>query len=364
MQIVYIMNVDWYWIKQRPHFIAERLSKYDEVTVFYQHRYSRKGYQSRNENENNLNIKPIYVIPRGDRYKCLGKINQLIKRATITKYIQKVNAEYVYITFPDQVEIISHYSGKIIYDCMDNHAAFVKNVEKKQKLIEQERKLVNKATYILCSSKKLESILIERYGDKIKPKIYLVRNGYDGKLQNITEKKKRKDRYTISYFGTISSWFNFEFLMRSLEDFVDIEYQLIGPNAGVEIPKNSRIKYVGSVEHDKLYETIENSDCLMMPFKVNDIIESVDPVKLYEYINFYKNILCVRYKEVERFDKFVFFYDTYEEYKQQLNNLIRSDCVKYTIEERNRFLKDNDWTSRALQIESIMNNNGGIVDEN
>ena len=39
------MNVDWDWIKQRPHFIAEGLATKNEIKVIYQYRYQRDGLQ-------------------------------------------------------------------------------------------------------------------------------------------------------------------------------------------------------------------------------------------------------------------------------------------------------------------------------
>ena len=43
-----------------------------------------------------------------------------------------------------------------------------------------------------------------------------------------------------------------------------------------------------------------------MPFKLNDIIRDVDPVKLYEYISMGKPVISVYYKEVNQFRDFVF----------------------------------------------------------
>ena len=75
--IVYVMNVDWNWIKQRPHFIAEGLNETHDVHVTYQHRYGRAGFQNRKTT--GIDISPIYVIPKGDRYTLGAKINRLIK---------------------------------------------------------------------------------------------------------------------------------------------------------------------------------------------------------------------------------------------------------------------------------------------
>ena len=60
-KMVYEMNVEWNWIKQRPHFLAEELAKYFDITVLYQYRYNRKGLQHREVQGEKL--KPVHVIP-------------------------------------------------------------------------------------------------------------------------------------------------------------------------------------------------------------------------------------------------------------------------------------------------------------
>lgn len=352
MKIAYLMNVDWNWIKQRPHFIAEELSKNNNITVFFQKRYLQKGYQKRSYNH--MNIIPLYVIPRGDRYRFLRKVNIIIKKNIIMKYAKKYDFDWVYTTYPDQIDLIREFQGKIVYDCMDNHPAFISNDEsKKEELIKQEKELVTKADKIFCSSEKLKQVLLECYGYHLENKITVVRNGYDGKIidKSTIKLNKMKNRYILSYFGTISSWFNFEFIKKSLEDFPEIEYHLYGPVAGTQIPNSSRIKYFGTVEHDKLYSAVSDSDCFIMPFILNDLIQAVDPVKLYEYINFNRNILCVYYKEIERFDPFVFFYNSYDSYKKQIESLLHLKTIKYSDIQRINFLKDNNWSQRVKQIQ-------------
>lgn len=317
MKILYIMNVDWNWIKQRPHFIAEGLENKNDIKIYYQHRYNRKNYQERKISKN---IKPVYVIPKGDRLPFLKQINKFIWRArmSIEKFLN--NYDYIYLTYPSQIEYIKNNKNKIIYDCMDNHCAFIKNEEKKNELIQQEYNLVNRASIIICSSRKLKIELISRYGKDISDKIYIIRNGYDGTIiEKSNDIKQRLKKVIISYVGTISEWFDFELLKKSIEDFPEIEYRLYGPCTDEQlIPRVENIKYLGTLEHNKIYENIKDSDCLIMPFKVNEIIESVDPVKLYEYINFGKNIITVYYEEIERFRDFVYFYNDYSDFKQLL----------------------------------------------
>ena len=190
-------------------------------------------------------------------------------------------------------------------------------------------------------------------GDMANPPILFVGELLRGFLDLPAENDHSADRYTLAYFGTISTWFNFDYVLKSLEDFPQLEYLLMGPSE-VEIPQHQRIRYIGTVEHAKLPEVTKDAQCLIMPFILNEIIEAVDPVKLYEYINFNKNILCVKYPEIERFDPFVYFYTDYASYKQQLSALMQAEQVKYAASDRIAFLKENNWESRVRLIETLL----------
>ena len=91
-----------------------------------------------------------------------------------------------------------------------------------------------------------------------------------------------------------------------------------------------------------------------MPFKLNDIVEAVDPVKLYEYINFNKDILTISYKEIERFSKCTYSYDGHDEFKSQLEILMQSKEIKYNEKMREDFLNCNSWENRISRIEALI----------
>ena len=78
--VLYFMNVDWNWIKQRPHFIAEHLQAYYNLLIVNQYRYSKKGFQNRAYGRN---IYILKVVPRIDRYRWFRWINIVIKRKKI-----------------------------------------------------------------------------------------------------------------------------------------------------------------------------------------------------------------------------------------------------------------------------------------
>ena len=123
-KIFYFSHVPWQWIKQRPHFIAEELSKYFDVDFFYEIGYNRNNLIN-NEIGNNAKLKPIYGFPFG-RFKVIRKINGVLHKL----YLSFISNPYdiLYVTHPILIDKFSKKSLKkfklIIYDCMDDALSF------------------------------------------------------------------------------------------------------------------------------------------------------------------------------------------------------------------------------------------------
>lgn len=355
-KMLYVSHVDWRWIKQRPHFLAEGLMPFFNVSVLYFFQYkNRKNLQKRNLS--GQNILPVFYIPMCNRIKLLGALNKSFVKLQFALQIKRANPKYIYLTYPTQCEFIpKSYSGSIIYDCMDDHIAMVPD---NQKLLIQksEHNLFSRANIVLVSSINLRNVLLNRYGKEHDGKMILVRNGYGGKILDAEPKvQSTGDIFTISYIGTVGKWFNFDYILKSLDEIPNLQYQIIGP-VEVEKPKHDRLQFIGTLEHSKLYDAVKNTDCLTMPFQLNDIVVSVDPVKLYEYINFNMNILTIKYPEIDRFAPFVHFYENYDGFIRQIKSMMADNTIKYDNGARTKFLQENNWESRVnLIVEALLRN--------
>jgi hypothetical protein len=134
-----------------------------------------------------------------------------------------------------------------------------------------------------------------------------------------------------------------------------MEYHFIGPIELKNVLIEDRIKFYGTIEHKELYDHVKDFDCFVMPFKINELIQSVDPVKIYEYINFDKPIISVYYKELEYFSNFIYFYSNTEELLELLYQMVNKGFLrKYSNEERVKFLKKNSWDVRVKEIQDLL----------
>ena len=75
-KILYIMHIDWDWIKQRPHFIAEELNKSFDVKVLYS--YSKDRSKLKKNEKNGLSTIPYLRIPFRRNSKLFYILNNFI----------------------------------------------------------------------------------------------------------------------------------------------------------------------------------------------------------------------------------------------------------------------------------------------
>ena len=66
---------------------------------------------------------------------------------------------------------------------------------------------------------------------------------------------------------------------------------------------------------------------LVMPFKLDDLVQAVNPVKLYEYVYSHKPAIAIHYAETEQFEQFVHLYRYYKDSTSgSWNNLPAGIC--------------------------------------
>jgi len=352
-KMAYIMHVDWNWIKQRPHFLAEHLTDYYDLDIFYIKNYAIKGLI---KNQAKVNIYKLNKIPLSGKIPFLRKIEKSINKKVLNK-VYSSDYDYIWISSPiilGFIDLERLQNKKIVYDCMDNLLEFYKEGIIRQYLHEAEKKLLGKAKVIFTSSEQLKKVIVNKGVNK---EAIVLNNGIEPesllKLSIVNIVNKKRNLFNIVYFGTISKWFNFNLLLELLEIHKDIMFTLIGPT-DILVPKNERIRYIGAVEHSKLQEYALEADAFIMPFILNDLILSVDPVKVYEYIAFMKPTFVIRYNETEKFKDFVYLFDALEDLSRMINTVKKEAKYISNEVEVKKFIEKNSWSQRTKEVKCIL----------
>jgi len=207
-KILYIMHIDWAWIKQRPHFIAEGLSKNFQVKII--HFRSKRYLLKKTESKGELSISSAFRLPYYEN-KIIYNLNKIYLKFYFKRIIKKFKPDFIWITFPQLYDYIpSNLDCKIIYDCMDLPTGFDFPDYFNSKILDLEERLVNSASLVLTSSDYLFKRLNSKY--QCKDKLFLIRNAFSGEIISDHTEKKPGKPYKIGYVGTISRWIDFQII--------------------------------------------------------------------------------------------------------------------------------------------------------
>ncbi|MGO4733234.1 hypothetical protein [Paenibacillus sp. 2KB_22] len=361
IKIAYLMHVDWDWIKQRPHFLYEELTKYYSVDLYYiQKLYNKRKHLVSNKiNTYSKSMRrKIFKIPKSAKYKFIQAIEKTLNYPTI-----ELLKEYdcIWITSPILMDFLPLELLKektVIYDCMDDFLGFfsVYSEKEKKRLIELESQLLRCSKYVITTSMYLKKKLMREYGDDLINEPIVINNGITdgffhnniGNIINIADSPKANG-WNIHYIGTIGEWFDFDLIIDMLIKYPLVTATVIGPIDVLVKKRHPRLQLLGSVEHHMLPVYAKRADAFIMPFKLTELVRAVDPVKIYEYISFNKPVIAVSYEEMHKFHPFVNLYSSDKEFFSLVDKLVENKLPNYRQEDVDAFLRENSWSKRAEQ---------------
>jgi teichuronic acid biosynthesis glycosyltransferase TuaH len=355
-RILYLMHVDWGWIKQRPQHLAEELSENHHVQVLC--RFHPQWSRCRSFRQEGPPVWTLLPLPWA--WKPISWVANWTQRLWVTAVARRFRPDTIWLTHPSLLSLVPRFLLRlpIIYDCMDDALAFECSRRRLQLLRHLEESLARDAALIFCSSESLRQRLVERYGLALLGKTAVVRNGVSETLlaaaRQGTVKRPPPQSHLpakIAYIGTIGPWLDIALLVRCLNVVPTVEFHLVGPIVGVSLPRHARLKYRGVVLHDRLSQFATGFDAFVMPFRIQPLTEVVDPVKLYEYLALGREVIAIRSAETERFAEFVHLYQSDTEFVHFMTKLTTGGLPpKNTPEVVLPFLAQNTWQARAREI--------------
>lgn len=348
--ILMYLNIPWNFIKQRPQFMAEKLSRHFNILVYYNKPYKNTYLIESQENSDIQRIaKP--KIPR--KHPILKKLDNVLQHLYLKRYLR--DYEYIWVMHPNEYEILKAHltHQKLIYDCMDDYSQFPHlSKQAKMELKSLEEELIQRADYIFYTSQTLREKHRQRY--EIKKTTYVINNAFepitefeeDATIKNYMKNIKHKK---LVYIGAIAPWFDIELIKQVLQANQEISVILFGPSE-IELPNIERLYHFGKIPHGSIYTAMKYADALIMPFCINELILAVDPIKIYEYIYSGKPVIVPDYPEMDKFKEFVQVYHHAQEFIE-LTHAIQEGQNSRSVD---AFIAQNIWDARAEQVKQII----------
>lgn len=323
------------WARQRPHIIYDGLAREYDV-VWYEFGTILDFFKIKNV----IIELPFRRYRHSPAYDMFN--NGIIK---VQLLIRLRRFDVIWVTSPLLVDKCRFPKKKIIYDCMDDFCQFFSG-RVRDKVASREIDFFRIVDRVFFSSLHLK----EKYEQLTPAKSALVRNAINFDRIELFSQVCYNPKKKAVYWGTISTWFDWRVIDIFIELGFDIE--LYGPIEGKIDEKYSRYLF-GSVDFSRLPLISQSASILIMPFKMNELIRGVDPVKLYEYVATKAHVVAPYYPEIERFSEIIFTYRSHDDLKDWANNAL-IPLSEDIILSRREFLSQNTWEQRIKSISLLI----------
>lgn len=353
--IIVLPNIPWSYRWQRPQQIFSRLAK-KGYTIFYISPVTTdKEYIT-------VIDKNIYEVHC--KTKTSGNVLRdfhldVVNENDFTDSLKRLLGQYIkdntllFVLHPVWKNIAFKLEGvKRIYDLMDLYSGFE---GAKKELVKGEQELIINSDIVITTANNLFD-----HAKSLNKNTYMIKNACDFDMFNKLEKNgildSLEDRPIIGYFGALNSWFDAKTMEEVVKKNRDKYFVFIGAINTNEVRclyKYRNVFFLGEVGYRELPGYLAYFDVCTIPFVLNDLIKSTNPVKFYEYISSGKPVVSVRLPELEQYSDICYLYNNAEEFSKYIFEALHDENEELR-KRRMKVASENSWDSRVKEIIKII----------
>lgn len=240
---------------------------------------------------------------------------------------------------------------KSVMRITDDMASFAGNPDS---ILELESEAIQKVDVVFTTS----SHLLEKI-KQIRDDIYYLPNGVEYNLFADFSGSPPKDYERISspkiiYVGAIDDWFDVSMLKELAENLNIFSFLLIGAvKTDIDALKGlTNVHFLGPRSHEQIPGYLYYADVAIVPFKQSRLVDSVSPIKMYEFLAAGLPVVSTRWKELERVNPPIHLADTASQFIQAVKQAF--ETRNQGINERKEFAKENSWEIRFAYFKKIV----------
>ncbi len=215
---------------------------------------------------------------------------------------------------PDVAYLLDEFAAeKIVYYCVDDFAAF--SGYDSQQVLRDEADLCRRADLIITTSTALQ-----KAKEPLNPNTILVTHGvdYEHFARAMSDSLPVPDDIAdiphpiLGFFGLIRDWVDLDLLAAVARRRPDWHFVLLGDSTVDLTPYRSlpNMHFLGRKKYEDLPAYCRQFDVGLIPFKINDLTRSVNPIKLREYLAAGLPVVSTPLPEVKLYDEIVSIVDT------------------------------------------------------
>lgn len=275
------------------------------------------------------------------------------------------NATHLWINQHEAAHLlVAEIAPKSVYDITDDWSKFSGNQSQLEVIIDQDATLCSSCDHVIVCSQQLfydKASLVDA------EKLYLIPNGvHVDHYEAVAEMSKpvhARAQYwkkpTFGYTGTIhGDRVDVSLIASIAKAYPSATIALVGPNLlgqaeQQELDQFGNIVFTGPQPYADLPDIMRAFDVCMVPHLVTPFTESLNPIKLWEYLAAGKPIVSTNVAGFRDFAKHVFIAGTHDEFVKDLSSALTTD--KSSSLDRQDVAHQHSWDSRLDDVLRVLN---------
>jgi teichuronic acid biosynthesis glycosyltransferase TuaH len=304
----------------------------------------------------------INFLPEGKFFRFLLGINEFLISFKLKRIFRELKIKnYIYInSFNFHYPTLARFLEPdfTVYHCLDPLVFFFnrKHGDRSEEILSKD------SDAVICSSKAL-------YEEKrvFNPNTYFVPNAADlshsSKVLDpelkVNERLNGLKSPVIGYFGAIERRMDYAMLKTVIESNLDKTFVFVGPVTEEFVPEGFRklpnIKFTGPVPYHEMPSVVKGFDVALIPFKKDEVSNTIFPLKLFEYLGAGKSVVCTDFNMdlAEFTEGTVEFCSDAKSFSEAIGNAIKLDSPERK-EDRLKVASQNTWERRVDEIAAII----------
>jgi len=243
-----------------------------------------------------------------------------------------------------------------VYYCIDDYAS-LPDVDSRQIAL-LDRNLAHRADQVFVSSPALVDGKL-----RLNPSTTYSPHGVDVALFEqachaelpIAEGARNLKHPIIGFFGAVEAWVDLDLLRFLGKARPDWTFLLIGR---VEVPLGDlahmpNLVFAGPQPYETLPTWAKAFDVAVIPFRQNELVKNVNPLKLREYLATGKPVVSVPMPELQRFSHLIGIASTPQEFLEQIERALNSDSAAQR-DSRRREVSGMTWEARVEAVLDVV----------
>lgn len=286
----------------------------------------------------------------------LGHINSLLTRIMAHRAAERLGIEEHILwcyRYDSAAFIHKKNTQLVVYDCVDDWSAFG---ETARDVRSQENRLVAMSDVVFTTSKRI-------YERKraINPNTYFVPNGVDynhfsseSKNRRIPSPLEHISEPMIGFTGATYSWIDLDLVETIAVRRPEWSFVFVGPiSKDVRPPHLPNIHFLKKVPYEVLPQYIAAFDVCLLPFRQTELTESVDPIKMYEYLAVGRPIVSTSIPEVQKFSDIIHIVDNASDFEKAIIQALKDDSQE-DVSARQKIAAQHSWDNRFKRMLEVI----------